>query len=1338
MISPIRNINLIILILLSQFNLSGESFYRLRQLSVNNGLSQYDVSDIKQDNYGFLWISTYDGLNRFDGIQNKFYRHQPNLTNSISYNRIRCLYFDSISNRLWIGTEGGGINLFNHYTETFEHKHLIQDKDPRLPENEITDIIACDEKRLWVATPYVIFLVERQSNSSQLQIIQTFPLKSQQPARKLIMIDNNTLVISTINTLTFIRKERNSFIYSNELKVIEAGIINDLCIANSKKLFIATSKGLLSMSLSSKTENLSLNRIIDKPTTAIIKSHDEKIYAIFEGEGLHYWSAEEEAIQPKQMKINNSVFMNNNFIRSLFIDYSGTLWMASNSRGVGFLDLMQKDIKKISLPFNSELENTLVTRLFIDETILWIGTQKDGIILKNLLKQHTRQIKFKAGSVSSIYKSKAGQIWIICGGDWFAATGKGINTSIIRHPLYKVLPDSIMNKAGIIASVTEDYFGNIWLGAKRGVINIKKSDSGNHFSFIPHDPHTQIRVVADKKEKRVWVALNRGGLKQIELDNDGNIRETYHYEFNANNINTISSNVVWCVSQTQDGRVYAGTDAGLNLIDPTTRQVERFSSIDKLNNYKILAVTEDHNKNLWVNTSQGLFHYIPKTEEIKEYYSSDGLSSNSLTEAAFITQENLLYIGGNEGVNYLNTNQLKFNTIEPRVAIVRFKVLGDEVKNTEEISERAIFPLSFHDVKNIYLKHSQNYFSIEFASLAFNNPQKNLYQYIMEGYDKEWSFSSGLQRIATYNNIPPGNYTFRLRASNSDGLFAREDLKLNIRILPPPWKSFGAYILYFIMLCGLLYALYVYYRKQRVLKNNLLIEKIKHEVESEANENKIRFYVNITHELRTPLSLLIAPMEELDKNESLDANAKSLLSVMKRNGNRLLELINQFLELRKIDSQNLPLRVAKCNWVEVISKIKEPFNWLAQQKNITYEFIPESDIMFGFMDIEKIQRIFSNILSNSFRFTPDGGKISISLSTIDDSFLIEVADNGCGIPREHLSRIFDRFYQVENNNGGTGIGLELVKRLVEVHKGNVSIESEEGKGTLTKIIIPNTIDKYAVSEIDSGFESNNFENINIEESEHENCVSKENNSNPILLVVEDNEEMLHYLVSFLKTDYEVHKAKNGNEALTKALQLVPDIILSDVMMPEMDGITLCNRIKSDFRLSHIPIILLTAKQAELEGLEAGAVDYIMKPFSHDVLRLKIKNLLSVRESKITTNKPGISVIDQVNCYPDERERKFLDKVCKTIESNISNGDFRVEDMVRELFVSRTQLHRKITALTGKSASCFVRDYRLDKARVMLQSGNFTISEVLYSVGFNSPSYFTKMYKKRFGELPSER
>jgi len=903
---------------------------------------------------------------------------------------------------------------------------------------------------------------------------------------------------------------------------------------------------------------------------------------------------------------------------------------------------------------------------------------------------------------------------------WCTLTTEENPVHIYNYKQKQFIPVSIPTKClsyGLTTLIIKDNSGNLWFPS--GDNKIIKMDTNG--------------VCEDK-----FVLNDFVGNKKINL-NYGAIRYVYYNK----------PNIFWIAS-----------DIGLFKYNRITGETVHYDMKEFCLPNTVEGIAQDHKGILWISTSGNIVRFDPVTNNVKIFSYEDGIPEMKFANSSCITlKDGRIAFGGSSGFIIFNPDSIGENSFIPNIVITDFQIFNKQIK----IGNNNPLKKSISESKEISLDYNQDVLTFEFASLDYDNPSQNKYAYKMEGIDPDWVYTDANRRFATYTKLSPGTYTFKVKGSNNDGVWNETGTSIKIIILPPWWKTWWAYSLYILTLIGILYSIWKFQLKQVHLKHEAEIEHINAEKIREVDSIKSRFFANISHEFRTPLTLILGPVKQITE-KIRDDKIKNELGIVHRNASRLLQLVNQLLDLSKLESGKLKLEASLGNIVSFVKGIALSFESLSESKDISLKIQPEKEFIELYFDKEKMTKILSNILSNAFKFTQEEGKITISIKekpTLNSpkgvkeggSVEIRIRDTGIGIPQSEIPKLFDRFYQVDSSltkeYEGTGIGLALTKELVELHHGSISVESEIGKWTEFKIYLPlgkehlknDEIIPYEIEkpeELEELFDEGNF-NIYSKVSDE---TSREiiDNSKNIVLVVEDNYDMREYIKEFLSKDYLVEEAVNGEQGVRKAEKIIPDLIISDMMMPKMDGNELTRILKNDEKTSHIPIIILTAKSGQenkLEGLKTGADDYLTKPFDIKELQIRIENLIKIRKNLQEKYSRG-----EVFQMHDERklrkiDEEFLMKLVNIINEHISDENFSIEEFSYEVGMSRTQLHRKLKALVGKSASQYLRTIRLAKAKKMIEEGRGNISETAYSVGFSSPAYFTKCFKEEFGFSPSE-
>ncbi|MDF1550068.1 MAG: response regulator [Bacteroidales bacterium] len=997
---------------------------------------------------------------------------------------------------------------------------------------------------------------------------------------------------------------------------------------------------------------------------------------------------------------------------------------------------------------------------------------------------------------------------------WLGTDGKGLikyNTLTKKYKIYladKTSPGALQDN--VIRTIYEDIDHNIWIGTYKGGLSRynKKSETFKTFIYNPKVPQSisyndVVSIIEDNK-KRLWVATNGGGLNLYNNNNESFTRfstkdfitktticsdwltclfidskdnlwigsfwglskfdpEEYrfkNYFNNADNPKSLSSNIVFSINEDKFGNIWVGTKMSLNKLNLQTDEFKHFGVKDGLPNNVVNSILTDDSSNLWLATNNGLARFNYESNEVKSFYYQDGLVSNEfIHNSSYKTPKGQFLLGSVFGFNSFFPDSIKDARYFPKVLITDFKIFNKSVPIGINKDGRTILEQSITVTKEIELNHYDNSFSFDFVALDYIHPEQILYSCKMEGFEENWNYLDHKRRFITYTNLDPGTYTFIVRASNKLEAWGDNDTRIIIQINPPLWKTGWAYLIYFIFAVGTGLFFWKLNFDRIKAKNQVRIERIKQAQVDQLNQSKLEFFTNISHEFRTPLTLIIGPIETLLENEKLGAQIKRSLSMMSRNAHRLLRLVNQLLDLRKIEKGKLKLQARQTDLIKFVSEIYESFEELAKRKNITFLLEKKTQELYMYFDHDKLDKILFNLLSNAFKFTPTNGTIGIKIieelveyeNFSNGAVHILVKDNGRGMSPEHLEQIFERFYQSPEALGtiqrGTGIGLSLTKSLVEIHHGQISVESQKGEGSIFTIKLPLGHEHLAADEIIAPEIS---EPINADAQPvvlegYENATFGYSNGEmagetaPLILLVEDNEDVRTYIKNGLADKYRIAEAENGKEGIKSAHELMPDLIISDVMMPEMDGIAFCKKIKTELVSCHIPVILLTAKTSiehRIEGLETGADSYIPKPFNPKHLLIRIEKLIELRQ-KLKEKFKNESDFEPINMAVTSTDERFLKKTIELIKLKIADTELGVENLGEEIGMSRSNLHRKLKSLVGQTPSEFIRTIRLKQAAHLLSSEDIPVSEIAYLVGFSSPSYFASCFHKLYSLTPTQ-
>jgi signal transduction histidine kinase/ligand-binding sensor domain-containing protein/DNA-binding response OmpR family regulator len=1355
---------------------------RFKHLTTEDGLSQNAVFAIFQDSRGFMWFGTKDGLNRYDGYSFTIYQHNPFDSTSISANYITALFEDRQGN-LWIGTYDGGLNRFIRDTEIFQRINNLPMRRDDTGTYKISAITGDSTGNIWVGTT--------GNGLFKLSFDETDP--SALP----------------------------DFIHYNHqpgiLESLSDDIVNSLLIDEKENLWVGTQKRLNKLIVSENEEAFSHYVIYTKHPDAPATHQDSSISAIFRVDDESLWLGTTSGIAHFSTADGSYIHYPHHYqiyrygwgrIIGIIEDRTGYLWLATPG------ELMRFDPERKSYnyfrndPLNPESINfNGVSSLYRDRTgILWFGTPGYGINLaapkadrfKILRHADDRPSRISGFSVRSILEDDAGDIWI--GTEtlyrWDRTTGelKSFETTSDRvndfgnvgpwamlrarksSALYfashaglfrlnsqtggihqfKHKPDNIQGlPQQEVFAVFEDREGYIWIATKNYVSKFIDEEHEHflHFQYTERTIDELVRPqIHQDKKGRFWIGTDNGLLRF-----DQNTQNFYAYRNDPLRINSLSNNDIRSIHPDPDEPeriLWLGTaGGGLNRFDIEREDFRYFTIEDGLPNNVVYGILTDENGHLWLSTNKGLSRFDRKTETFKNYDISDGLQSNEFNTGAFYKSvSGEMFFGGIHGLNYFYPEDITDNPYHPNVVITGLKILNRTVSHRDENS---ILEKSILETDVITLPHSDNIISFQFAALDFFAPEKNLYEYKLEGFHKDWIYS-GTQRTATFTNLKPGTYTFRVRGSNNDGVWSDQVASIVLIIEPPFYGKWWAYLFYLLAGASILFGLRRYEMNRARLKNELRLEHINRDKMKELDTLKSRFFANISHELRTPLTLILGPAQQLSSDLD-DDRLRHKSRIIYSNAKRLLRLINQLLDISRLESGSMKLHAGLYDIVPFVRGITMSFSAYAERKHITLQFVSSEPRIALYFDRDKAEKIFINIISNAIKFTPSGGSVSVEVKIKKDAnhsaVDIAVCDTGIGIPSDQLPYVFDRFYQVggsgSHEHEGTGIGLALVKELVELHRGTVTVASEIGKGSVLTVsfrlgkkhLSPDEITDHDEDAFDSnsrfGDNGDHIEEVSEASDELIEAPTKEDET--LILIVEDNKDLREYIREQIIHKYAILEAKDGADGFEIASERIPDLIISDVIMPRMNGYEFCRKLKTDQRTSHIPIILLTAKAGEKDkftGLQHGADDYLIKPFSTEELIVRMENLIESRR-RLREKYSGHIAMKPTDVAVTSVDKKFLERVLSVVESHMSDVNFSVEILAENVNMSQSQMHRKLKALTDLSANQFIRSIRMQRALELLKKNAGNVAEIAFMVGYDDPGYFTRTFKNYFEYLPSD-
>ncbi len=1100
------------------------------------------------------------------------------------------------------------------------------------------------------------------------------------------------------------------------------------------------------------------------------------------GGGFSYFDQASNSLQPFYNSLTEKKWRFSNKIHSAFSDRQGNLWMCTHSKGLEKVSFRPSPFTLVTpVPHRYEsLSNEVRALCEDDEHNLWVGL-KDGK-LRVYDKNHSeRGYLTEAGTIAHTGTPMHGNVYFIMQDSksnlWIATKGAGLvkaepqgggRYKLTRFQYSK--EDIYSLSDNHVYCVYEDSRGRIWVATFAGGVNYMTRNQGGKEIFINHrnklkgypiNDCYKARFITGDGQGRIWIGTTVGALV---VDEDFKTPENatfHHFVRVPENLHSLSNNDVHWIISTREKELYLATFGGglnklLSLDKDGNATFKCYSVEDGLPSDVLLSIREDGKGNLWMSTENGVSKFIPSTEKFENYDDKNISSRVRFSEAASLRTSlgNILF-GASDGVFVFHPDSTRKSNYVPSIVLSKLLIANENVMP----GENSVLKKGLDDIDKLVLSHKENIFTIQYAALDYSAPSEIQYTYILEGFEKAWNYV-GKQRMATYTNLPKGNYVFKVRSTNADGVWTDNIRTLEIEILPSFWETSFAYFLYvlfvLLIIVAAAYILFTIYR-------------LKHEVsvEQRMTDMKLRFFTDISHELRTPLTLISGPVEYVLENTALPAAAREQLLVVERNTSRMLRLINQILDFRKIQNKKMKMQVQRINVVAFTHKIMESFDSIAEEHHIDYLFEAEEKELYLWVDVDKYEKILFNLLSNAFKYTPNGKMIKVFIRENEKTVSVGVQDRGIGIADNKRKSIFVRFENLVDRNlfnqSSTGIGLSLVKELVEMHKADISVDSRLGEGSCFSVDFLKEKEHYDSSveflPDDAAVGLETIEHaVHIHSDSDSQADDQEDKKDSVLtkdtmLLVEDNSELRLFLRSIFSSEYRIVEAVDGMEGWNKALKFLPDIIVSDVMMPEKDGISMMRELRADLTTSHIPIVLLTAKTSienKLEGLEYGADDYITKPFSAIYLKARVKNLLTQRQklqelyrkklmspSTVPSKEDVEEELENQTPEMSSNDRKFMDKLIKLMESNMDNGDLVVDDLVQELAVSRSVFFKKLKTLTGLAPIEFIKEMRMNRAVQLIGVGEYSMTQIAYMVGINDPRYFSKCFKQKMGMTPTE-
>ncbi|SDL75001.1 Signal transduction histidine kinase [Pedobacter sp. ok626] len=1442
----------LIFLLFSTVEVTAQIKCKIEHYSTEDGLSHDGVMNILKDRDGFMWFGTWDGINRFDGHNFVTYKTRPGDSSSLKINRVDNIIEDKqgylwlevydnqvyrfdkqrkkflaisslleekkIKNILFTGIELGGKDfvwlttldqgVFAVKNTTSGNPEIIryglgQKADFQLPSNRVNFLQADKQNNIWIGTQSGLscLLLDPSGQYKNMSLDAVFAKgmaytcmveegqhvwfgtndgylirydkSSRQFLKKKIAVNRlNALLLSKKQQIIYATAGRDVITISiSDLKSVTAsmpGIGPMLSMYEDKNglLWIEPEKhGLIKYNPVTRTfkyffQENDANFYNTAKEYKVFEDHNDRVWMSMKGGGFGYYNRATDAVEYFYNKPGSADHQFSNIVIWSYLDEAGVLWLSTRDRGIEKIIFQVNDFKHgllVSKTLNKS--DNEIRGIFSDKNQrLWISSKSGNLYVYNKgEKVEDIFVNKPSGSIGLVYnmvQDRTGTIWLGTKGNGLyraVPTDKNGSRYVLTH--YKADKNDINSlSSDLIYSILEDKKGRIWVATYQYGINLLVPDGDKikfvniHNSFKNYPVGSwKARHVQQHVNGDIWVATTNG---LVIFDPDRGKPDNYTFKSYGKipgDKSSLGNNDAQYIYRDSKDRMWIATSGGgLNKFLGVSDHGLKFKAYtieDGLPSDYILSIIEDKTHNLWLGTENGISKLNPEQERFRNYDSYDGLPKTGLSEASSLILPNGdLLFGCINGYITFNPLAIIDQKIKAKIAFTNF-----QINNKDVVPGEASSPLNvdINDEKNIELKYNENIISVDFTVLDYRSSNKQVYAYRLRGFDAEWHHVND-QRKATYTNLPPGKYIFEVKSLNSDLYESLPVKTLSINIAPPPWRTVWAYILYVI-----LFGVLIEIARRIVFTMIRLRNRIT--VEQRLTELKLSFFTNISHELRTPLTLIVNPIEEIARQENLSAKGQEYINVVRRNTNRMVRFINQLLDFRKAQSGKMNLKVTHVDVLALVEDIAQHFSEIANEKHIELSISANVEELYAWIDAEKIDIVIYNLLSNAFKFTADYKIISIVIDKEEDFFTISVIDQGIGVPGDKLNDIFELYYEVEkapgNNLEGTGIGLALCKEIVKLHHGDIEARNNVDEGLAVILKLPSgkqhfkdgesiVIDRSPVQKYVFPKPEEVITNVEISSS------PREKEDLPLVLLVDDNNELRKFLADQLQEFYRVVEAKDGKEGLEVALKLVPDLIMSDVMMPEMDGIQLLDKLKSNVATSHIPVVLLTAKSSvenQIEGLKYGADYYITKPFQTNFILASIDNLLRQRkkifESLLTSKKtielnPGEIVITS-------KDEIFLKEIIDIVENGMVDMEFNIDSVAESIGMGRTTFYKKFKSLTNLAPVEFVREMRLKRAKQFLDANGQNISEIAYAVGFNSAKYFSTCFKEEYGVSPSE-
>jgi signal transduction histidine kinase/ligand-binding sensor domain-containing protein/DNA-binding response OmpR family regulator len=1332
--------------------------YQFVRYSAEKGLSHNRVNCFFKDRKGFVWIGTSGGLNRFDGYTFKIFKHEARDSATIADDQIDDLFEDS-EGYLWINTRLG-FNIYDPVTERVEKAGKKAAQRLGLPDADFSRIIKTKAGDYWIyhnGLGLVKYLtaVKKLVRIKTLSKAKISDFNEDAAGHLWIVYEDGSLL--RLDTETYKTSYHNTMFTGENL---EKSLNHRVFVDEDNEPWVYTVKAVRGLfyfdlkrgQLTPVSTSSSFIKLNNNIISSVIQGPDGRIWVGTDHGGINILDKKNRSASLLLYNRNDPRSISQNSITTLYKDVTGMIWAGTFKNGFSnyhknifkFSLIRHQPADPSSLPFDD-------VNVFAEDRKgnIWVGSNGGGLIYLDRKNQTFRQYKNIPGDPSSLsndvivsmFMDQSGILWI---GTYFGGLNSFDGRKFTRYLHSPSVPASLIDDR--VWEIYEDSKQRLWVGTLANGMDLLDRKLNLFSHYRPGDPNSissdYVAAILEDKEGDLWIGTAYG-IDVLKRSTGKFI----HYVHDNKNPKSLSSDGVTSLAEDRFGNIWIGTAEGLNIFDKKTGFFTSYDARDGLPDNSILTVVIDARENLWLGTPKGLVNFkitkrkgrLPSNFAIRTYNEVDGLQGRSFNEnAALRLRSGELIFGGANGFSIFSPDALEGESGNSSLVLTDFQIFNKSIKPGELADGKPVLEKSISETDQLTLTHRQNVFTIEFAALNFLHADKNHYLYTLQGFNDQWFEADNNTRKVTYTNLDPGDYIFKVRIKDNQS--HEGERMLRITILPPFWKTPLAYILYVLLFLGALaIARWILLERERM---NFKLEQERREAQQmhDFDMMKIKFFTNVSHEFRTPLTLILTPLESLINSLPAENSVRNQLLLMYRNAGRLLNLVTQLLDFKKLEVEETRFTPERSDIIQFVRDITYTFSDFSERKHIDFSFNSTVESRYCLFDPEKLSRIMYNLLSNAFKFTPEYGRISVEIALEGTEQIgIRVIDSGIGIPQEAQQKVFDRFYQHSLPdhiaNQGSGIGLSITKEFVKLHGGSISVESVEGEGSVFTIILPLKDGQESLYSREPEQKVLRKEEVVAPEVLQES-VKKEK---PVLLLVEDNDEFRAYLTDVLRKDYRIFEAPNGRAGLDMVLDTIPDLVVSDVMMPEMDGMELCRRIKSDHRISYIPVILLTARaedEQQLQGYETGADAYVTKPFRLDILQVRIKNLIRQRELFRRQFQKHID-IQPAEVASQSQDEQFISKAVKAVEQNMANPDFTVEDLSAEMAMSRVYLYKKLLSLTGKTPIEFIRIIRLRRSVQLLEKSQLTISEIAYQVGFNNPKYFAKLFKEEYKVLPSD-